>query len=669
MRCKKSRVSKYPAGKSRFLFVLLIAILILCSTAIGTVVGVETLQVTVTASPASVSAGSSAQILVTATYYGQPLSGATVIVTSNTGSATLTPSSSLTDSSGHASFRLDTASSTSGTVRVSAIVTKSTIDNSYQGQGYADIPVQPVVLVPLEPGMVIITTTTPVPQPYQPPAPQPHYQPPVQPGAPQIQPQSLPGAAQPPVAVISVDNYAGNVPLNVTFDGTRSYAPGGSIVTYAWDFGDGSTGTGYIAQHQYTIPGTYTASLVVTDNTMVPSAPAAVLIYTVSSSEIPINETGGDLHFIVNTSSGTVVFGNGSYGFVPETGADNISAGYYRAGGNGIPGLIYFTLNPLFFPVWYGIENGSQYLEALLNRPGPPPLNVSCTTAGFAAQTYRIGVDGVTFRQDPSGVMTIEINYQVAQQAGAVMDINDTYITVYQKHPYGVLLMFHGDRFTQEYETISGRVTRAEFKTDPLITNMSYGIVGGSLNAEMFSLPKDAQVDIVIREKNDAEVISRFNDAAERNGLKIDAIAYTFDVTRRNFNTTGAANISLTIPVSWVDRHGGKDSVRIARNSGQTGPVEFLRTSYTGPDGGGNLIFSGISPNGTSVFGLITAHEISAKQQEGGKVDIFPGSMPAVMTDIGMLSWLLGLVLENPLATIGVTGILGTVVFMMWFKR
>jgi PKD repeat protein len=770
MRCKIGRISKYPARNSRFLFILLIAILLLCSTAIGTVGGVETLQITISSVPATVSAGNSAQILVTATYYGQPMSGATVVATTNTGSATLTPSSGLTDSSGKASFGLDTTSSTSGTVRVSATVTKQTIDANYAGNGYVDIPVQPVVMVPLEP-VVLVSTTTPVPQPqpavnqqpvaiiavdkstgqlpltinfdgrdsydpdgsinsyawdfgdgstgsgyiashtyttpgtfvaslvvtddnglpsnpattpiivqstaqvqpqpvYQPPQPKPVYQPPpappYQPPAPQ-QPQ--PAGAQAPVAVISVDNYAGDVPLTVTFDGRQSYAPGGSVVTYAWDFGDGSTGTGYIAQHQYATPGTYTASLVVTDNTMASSAPAAIRIFTVSSIGIPVNETGGDRHYIVNTSSGTVVFGNGSHGLVPETGGDNISAGYYRADDNGIAGLIPFALNPFFFPVRNGIENSSEYLASLLNRPGSPLFSASYTTAGFAAQTYGIGVDGVTFRQDPLGVMTLEINYPVAQQAGAVIDIHDTYITVYQRHPSGVLLTFHGDRFTQEHEIIYGRVTKAEFQTDPLITNMSYGIVGGSLTAEMFSLPKDAQVDIVIREKNDAEVINRFNNAAERNGLIIDAIAYTFDVRRRNFNTTGAANISLTIPVSWVDRHGGKDSVRIARIGGQTGPVEFLRTSYAGPDRGGNLVFYGISPNGTSIFGLITAHEISARQQESGKIDIFPGTMPAIMTDIGMLSWLLGPVLENPLMTVVVIIILSTIAFAMWLRR
>ena len=41
-------------------------------------------------------------------------------------------------------------------------------------------------------------------------------------------------------------------------------------LTYAWDFGDGSTGSGVSPQHTYAAGGTYTVTLTVTDR---PSAP------------------------------------------------------------------------------------------------------------------------------------------------------------------------------------------------------------------------------------------------------------------------------------------------------------------------------------------------------------------------------------------------------------
>ncbi|MFE7845374.1 PKD domain-containing protein [Microbacterium sp. NPDC057407] len=52
-----------------------------------------------------------------------------------------------------------------------------------------------------------------------------------------------------------------------TFDGTASTpTPGRTITDYAWNFGDGSTGSGATASHTYNQPGTYTATLTVTDS-------------------------------------------------------------------------------------------------------------------------------------------------------------------------------------------------------------------------------------------------------------------------------------------------------------------------------------------------------------------------------------------------------------------
>ena len=54
--------------------------------------------------------------------------------------------------------------------------------------------------------------------------------------------------------------------LDCTFDATASADDDGTITDYAWDFGDGHTGTGTNPEHVYDNPGTYTVSLVVTDD-------------------------------------------------------------------------------------------------------------------------------------------------------------------------------------------------------------------------------------------------------------------------------------------------------------------------------------------------------------------------------------------------------------------
>jgi len=77
-----------------------------------------------------------------------------------------------------------------------------------------------------------------------------------------VQPQ----ANQPPVARFTFSPTNPLVNQWITFDATSSYDPDGSIVSYAWDFGDGATATGSRVTKRYSAAGTYTVTLTVTDN-------------------------------------------------------------------------------------------------------------------------------------------------------------------------------------------------------------------------------------------------------------------------------------------------------------------------------------------------------------------------------------------------------------------
>ncbi len=69
-----------------------------------------------------------------------------------------------------------------------------------------------------------------------------------------------------PTAVFSADMTEGAAPLEVRFDASASSDPDGSIVSYDWAFGDGSTGSGQTATHTYDAVGAFTPSLTVTDD-------------------------------------------------------------------------------------------------------------------------------------------------------------------------------------------------------------------------------------------------------------------------------------------------------------------------------------------------------------------------------------------------------------------
>jgi PKD repeat protein len=54
--------------------------------------------------------------------------------------------------------------------------------------------------------------------------------------------------------------------LACTFNGAGSADPDGTITSYAWDFGDGTTGTGVAPTHTYATVGAFTVKLTVTDD-------------------------------------------------------------------------------------------------------------------------------------------------------------------------------------------------------------------------------------------------------------------------------------------------------------------------------------------------------------------------------------------------------------------
>jgi len=78
-----------------------------------------------------------------------------------------------------------------------------------------------------------------------------------------LNPQRVVFANAEVVASFAADPTSGEPPLTVSFDATAS---SGTIVTYAWNFGDGTTGSGVTIAHEYASEGTYTVTLTVTDD-------------------------------------------------------------------------------------------------------------------------------------------------------------------------------------------------------------------------------------------------------------------------------------------------------------------------------------------------------------------------------------------------------------------
>lgn len=84
---------------------------------------------------------------------------------------------------------------------------------------------------------------------------------------------------QSPVARVTASATSGTTPLTVTFSGATSSDGDGTIVSYAWDFGNGTTATGANPSCTYTTAGTFIAVLTVIDNDgMAGSASVAISV-------------------------------------------------------------------------------------------------------------------------------------------------------------------------------------------------------------------------------------------------------------------------------------------------------------------------------------------------------------------------------------------------------
>jgi subtilisin family serine protease/chitodextrinase len=84
--------------------------------------------------------------------------------------------------------------------------------------------------------------------------------------------------------------------LNCSFNGSGSSDGDGSIVNYAWNFGDGGSAAGSTASHTYAAAGTYTVGLTVTDDDAATGTTSqAVTVTAPPSSAITLSAAGTQL--------------------------------------------------------------------------------------------------------------------------------------------------------------------------------------------------------------------------------------------------------------------------------------------------------------------------------------------------------------------------------------
>lgn len=135
-------------------------------------------------------------------------------------------------------------------------------------------------------------------------------------------PPPPPPANQPPVAVIATPTIDG---LTVSLTGTGSSDPDGTIVSHAWQFGDGTGAAGPTATRTYAAEGTYTVTLTVTDDAgATASATRSVTVSSPPPPPPPPPPPGGDDVIAADAFARSVPSG---WGTADVGGAWTVSAG------------------------------------------------------------------------------------------------------------------------------------------------------------------------------------------------------------------------------------------------------------------------------------------------------------------------------------------------------
>jgi PKD repeat protein len=160
------------------------------------------------------------------TLAGAPLGGASITLAVSPSIASVSPTAGITDAGGHFLTTLSAYPSAAGSLQVTASATGSSPSSEF-GETLTGQGSQAVSITPTQPPTTVHINMAPVAQ----------------------------------FRVVSPDSSR-----TITLDGRYSYDPDGAIVSYLWDFGDGSSASGPMVTHTYAGGGQYTVTLTVNDN-------------------------------------------------------------------------------------------------------------------------------------------------------------------------------------------------------------------------------------------------------------------------------------------------------------------------------------------------------------------------------------------------------------------
>lgn len=207
------------------------------------------------------------------------------------------------------------------------------------------------------------------------------------------------GDPRPPIADADTTGSFGPAPFEVSFLSGGSTDPDGSIASYLWDFGDGTTSGVADPTKTYSAEGTYAVTLTVTDDqglsdttdpftvtAHTPGDPAALVVFPELSRSVGLGEDRIAVWTCEVEGAGGVVHDPVDVAAWAQSEADS----YYSAVSGG-------RYQPVFTPVGtFTVASNSDCLDEARSRTGTPYTNVLTvdTTTDWGSEPGAAGRGG-----------------------------------------------------------------------------------------------------------------------------------------------------------------------------------------------------------------------------------------------------------------------------------
>jgi len=173
-----------------------------------------------------------------------------------------------------------------------------------------------------------------------------------------------------------------------------------------------------------------------------------------------------------------------------------------------------------------------------------------------------------------------------------------------------------------------GEIRSISLKTDPVKATFSSTVNGTfsppevTVDATLNDIPSSATLDVKSTVVS-ASTLDQFESLAKDMNLTITDQVIAVEIAKENISKQDVAHATIRMKVdkAWVASIGGIGALRIAR--ADNGKYEILNTYVVGEEDG-MLIIEGDSPNGLSLYAMVTVG-VTAPTGETGRITVSPG--------------------------------------------